>query len=154
MRTLHVGLRVEHLQRSLDFYTTLGYEVVGTVPETALGTLTMLMLPDDDFVALELVHEPTRGRVESGGLSHFVVQVADVHATVAHLAAEGISAEEPGSPDGSSDFWTVWLTDPDGYRIELVQWPRGSADERVLLRAGRPQILRMNRWRLRGPPWE
>ncbi len=31
----------------------------------------------------------------------------------------------PGSPDGSADFLTAWLTDPDGCRIELVQWPAG-----------------------------
>ena len=31
MRTLHVGLRVEDLERSLDFYVTLGYEFVGSV---------------------------------------------------------------------------------------------------------------------------
>ena len=23
---------------------------------------------------------------------------------------------------------TCWITDPDGYRIELVQWPEGHAD--------------------------
>lgn len=34
MRTLHVGLRVKNLKRSLEFYTDLAYEVVGTVPET------------------------------------------------------------------------------------------------------------------------
>ena len=128
MRTLHVGLRVEDLERSLGFYTSVGYHVVGTVPETELGSLTMLKLPGDEFVALELVHDPTHGRVEPGGLSHFVLQVEDVHATVAHLGARGVQAEEPGSPDGSTDFWTAWVTDPDGYRIELVQWPRGHPD--------------------------
>jgi len=128
MRTLHVGLRVEDLERSLVFYTDLGYEVVGTVPGTGLGRLTMLKLPGDEFVALELVHDPTHGRVEPGGLSHVVIQVEDVHATVAHLAAQGVEADEPGSPDGSTDFWTAWVTDPDGHRIELVQWPRGHPD--------------------------
>lgn len=24
--------------------------------------------------------------------------------------------------------WTSWLADPDGYRIELVEWPSGHAD--------------------------
>ena len=38
MRTLHVGLRVEDLVRSLEFYRNLGYEVVGTVPETPRST--------------------------------------------------------------------------------------------------------------------
>jgi lactoylglutathione lyase len=128
MRTLHIGLRVEDLERSLGFYTSVGYDVVGTVPETELGSLTMLKLPGDEFVALELVHDPTLGRVEPGGISHIVVQVEDVHAAVAHLGARGVEAEEPGSPDGSADFWTAWVTDPDGYRIELVQWPPGHPD--------------------------
>jgi len=125
MRTLHVGLRVEDLERSLGFYTSLGYEVVGTVPETTFGSLTMLKLSDDDFVSVELVHDPDAGPVHSGGLNHLVVQVEDLHATVTRLAACGVQADAPTSPDGSETFWTTWLTDPDGYRIELVQWPIG-----------------------------
>ncbi len=128
MRTLHVGLRIADLEKSLSFYTNLGYEVLGGVPKTQIGTLTMLKLPGDEFVALELVHDPNHGRVEPGGLSHFVVQIEDIRATLAHLAARGVQAEEPGSPDGSADFWTAWVTDPDGYRIELVQWPKGHPD--------------------------
>ena len=128
MRTLHVGLRVADLERSIAFYTLIGYEVLGGVPDTELGTLTMLKLPDDEFVSLELVHNPHRGRVEPGGLSHVVIHVEDVHAMVARLAARGIQTEEPASPDGSKDFWTAWVVDPDGYRIELVQWPDGHPD--------------------------
>jgi hypothetical protein len=30
----------------------------------------MLKLPDEEIVIRELVHDPTHGRVESGGLSH------------------------------------------------------------------------------------
>ena len=125
MRTLHVGLRVADLDRSLAFYTAIGYEIVGSVPATELGTLTMLKLPRDEFVTLELVHDRDHGPVEPGGLSHLVIQVDDMHASVAGLAGRGVQAEEPGSPDGSADFWTSWLADPDGYRIELVQWPDG-----------------------------
>ena len=128
MRTLHLGLRIADLERSIAFYTAIGYELLGEVPATELGTLTMLALPGDEFVALELVHDPTHGRVEPGGLSHFVIQVEDMRATVTHLAARGVQTEEPGSPDGSADFWTAWVTDPDGNRIELVQWPDGHAD--------------------------
>ena len=125
MRTLHIGLRVADLERSLAFYTGLGYAVLGTVPETELGSLTMLKLPGDDFVTLELVHDAGKGTVDPGGLSHLVVQVESMRDTIARLAAEGIYAEPPGSPDGSDDFFTAWLIDPDGYRIELVQWPTG-----------------------------
>ena len=128
MRTLHVGLRVEHLDRSLEFYANLGYAVDGTVPASEFGTLTMLKLPGDPFVTLELVHDPEAGRIHPVGLHHLVIQVESLHATVAGLAAQGIDAEAPSSPDGSEDFWTTWLTDPDGNRIELVQWPSGHLD--------------------------
>lgn len=38
MRTLHFGLRVADLERSLAFYSAVGYEVVGSVPETPWAT--------------------------------------------------------------------------------------------------------------------
>jgi lactoylglutathione lyase len=129
VRTLHVGLRVADLDRSLAFYTAVGYEVVGSVPETAVGHLTMLKLPDDDFVTIELVHDPDGPGVDLGtGLSHLVVQVASMDAIVTELAGQGIEAETPTSPDGSDDFRTSWITDPDGRRIELVQWPADHPD--------------------------
>jgi lactoylglutathione lyase len=129
MRTLHFGLRVTDLERSIAFYTAVGYEVVGSVPETSFGHLTMLKLPDDDFVTIELVHDPADGEIGiRSDLSHFVIQVESVDATIARLAAEGINAEAPGSPDGSDDFRTTWITDPDGHRIEVVQWPAGHPD--------------------------
>ena len=123
MRTLHVGLRVEDLDRSLEFYSDLGYDLVGTVPATELGSLTMLKLPSDPFVTLELVHDSGVSAMIPRGLDHLVIQVDALHDAVARLAAVGIDVEEPTSPSGSEDFWTTWLTDPDGYRIELVQWP-------------------------------
>lgn len=125
MRTLHVGLRVSDLERSLKFYTTLGYEVLGDAPESEFGSLTMLKLPGDEFVTLELVHDPAQGHLVPVGFNHLVVQVEAVDAIVSHLAAQGYRAAAPTSPDSSHDFWTAWVTDPDGYRLELVQWPPG-----------------------------
>ena len=130
MRTLHFGLRVADPQRSLAFYAALGYEPVGSVPGTSMGDLTMIKLPGDAFVTIELVsgssaHPPGLG----GGLSHFVIKVESMARVLEELAAAGITPDErPGSPDGSDEFWTAWITDPDGNRIELVQWPRGHAD--------------------------
>jgi lactoylglutathione lyase len=129
MRTIHVGLRVGDAERSIAFYTAVGYEVLGSVPETGLGHLTMLKLPGDEFVSIELVHDPSDAAPVGGtGLSHLVVQVRSLDATLAELAARGIDAEAPTSPDGLADFRTTWIVDPDGNRIELVQWPAGHAD--------------------------
>src|SRR5947207_174493 len=112
MRTLHFGLRVADLDRSLAFYTAVGYDIVGSVPETPLGSLTMIKLPGDEFVTIELVRDP-KGQLEvSTGLSHFVIKVESMGATIAELAAHGVKAEEPTSPDGSDDFLTSWSVDP------------------------------------------
>ena len=129
MRTLHFGLRVADLDRSLAFYTTVGYEVAGSVPETPVGHLTMLKLPGDEFVTIGLVRDPAQGEVSfDTSLGHFVIKVGSLDATVNELAARGIGAGVPVSPDGSDDFRTTWVIDPDGNRIELVQWPAGHAD--------------------------
>jgi lactoylglutathione lyase len=127
MRTLHFGLRVADLDRSLAFYTAVGYRVLGAVPETPFGSLTMIQLPGDDFVTIELVHDPANPPV-GRNLNHLVVQVESMADTAATLSAGGIDVEAPSSPDGSPDFLTAWIIDPDGNRIELVQWPPGHAD--------------------------
>jgi lactoylglutathione lyase len=117
-----VGLQVAELERSLTFYTAFGYKVVGTVPQTELGSLTMLKLPGDEFVALELVHSADMGRIDPQGLSHLIVKVESMDATIADLAAKGLAAEPPSSPDGSQDFWTCWITD----RTAIVwRWRNG-----------------------------
>ncbi|MEU0554101.1 VOC family protein [Dactylosporangium sp. NPDC006015] len=123
MRMLHLGLRVTDLERSLAFYTAVGYAKVGHVPETRFGSLTMLQLPGDPFVSLELVHDPARPVTDTGAVNHLVIQVGDLGTTVADLAGRGIAAGPP--TDHGEGMATSWLTDPDGYRIELVQWPPG-----------------------------
>ncbi|WP_141580182.1 VOC family protein [Actinomadura sp. WMMA1423] len=123
MRMLHLGLRVTDLERSLAFYAALGYVKVGHVPGTDFGSLTMLQLPGDPFVSLELVHDPARPVEDVSAVNHLVVQVDDLDVTLAELAAKGVPTE-PAAESGPG-FKTSWLTDPTGYRIELVQWPPG-----------------------------
>jgi lactoylglutathione lyase len=123
MRTLHFGLRVADLDRTLAFYTAVGYEIVGRVPETPIGHLTMLKLPGDEFVTLELVHDPSTTDTSAPGFSHFAIRVESLEATMARLAAAGIDSDGSHSP--APDLHTTTVTDPDGRAIELVQWPAG-----------------------------
>jgi lactoylglutathione lyase len=128
VRTLHFGLRVADRDRALAFYEALGYEIVGEVPESGIGHLTMIRLPEDEFVTIELVHRPSEAPTQGASrFSHFVIGVTSLDVVLAQLAAQGIGAEAPTSPDGSADFRTTWIVDPDGNRIELVQWPPGHA---------------------------
>ena len=126
MRTLHTSYRVSNLAASLGFYTALGYEQVGRVDLGAHASLTMLKFPGEEVVTLELVHRPEDGQVDVGtGFSHIPIQVDDLRATLGQLSEAGLSpgpVERPGGVDGPL---ISWLTDPDGYRIELVEWPPG-----------------------------
>ncbi len=77
MRMLHLGLRVTDLESSLAFCAALGYTELGRVPETDFGSLTMLQLPDDPFVSLEIVHDPARPVTDTSAVNHLVVQADD-----------------------------------------------------------------------------
>lgn len=122
MKMLHTAYRVTDRSAALGFYGALGYEVVGRVDLDAGASLTMLKLPADEFVSLELVHQPTDGGT---GLSHIAVQVDDLAATVESLSQAGLRPGPIEEPGGTGGPRTSFLTDPDGHRIELVQWPAG-----------------------------
>ena len=125
MRMLHLGLRVTDLDRSLAFYTALGYAEIGRVPEHPVRQ------PDHAPASRRPVRQPrararpARPVTDTSAVNHLVVQTDDLDATIADLAARGVPAEPPTEP--GPGLRTSWLTDPDGYRIELVQWPAGHA---------------------------
>jgi lactoylglutathione lyase len=128
-KTILVGIRVNDLARSLEFYTTLGYTELGTLPLDDGSRLAMLKFPAEQSATIELVYRPADGPVDVGpGLDHLAIQVDELAATIEELTAAGLEPgpqELPGGPDGPK---TSWITDPDGYRIELVEWPAGHAD--------------------------
>ena len=129
VKTLHTAYRVTDLGVSLDFYAALGYGEVGRIDVGGGASLTVVKFPGEEVVTLELVHRPADGPVDIGtGFSHLVLQVDNVATTIEALSRAGLRpgpVERPGGPDGPQ---TSWLTDPDGYRIELVQWPPGHPD--------------------------
>jgi len=94
VRTLHIGLRVGDREASVGFYRDLGYEVIGTVAETPVGHLTMLKLPSDEFVTLEVVSAPDT----APGLSHLVVATESLDATIRALDVRGIHAKDTSPP--------------------------------------------------------
>ena len=121
-----MSYRVTDLAASIAFYTSLGYEQVGQVDLGGGAILTMLKFPGEDVVTLELGYRPADGPVDIGtGFSHLPVQVDDLAATLDRLALEGLRPGPVERPGGSAGPQVSWLTDPDSYRIERVQWPPG-----------------------------
>lgn len=125
MKTLFVSYRVTNLNRSLHFYSALGYVELGRV-DTGDGTLVILKFPGEAAASLELVHRPGAEPVDVGsGFDHLAIQVDTLTTTLETLTDAGLAPEPVQRPGGPHGPRTSWLTDPDGYRIELVQWPPG-----------------------------
>lgn len=129
MRTLHPAYRIGDLAASRAFYTALGYDQVGRVEMGQGASLTMLKFPAEELVSLELVHRPADGPLDVGnGFSHLPIQVDDLTAMIERLRRAGFRpgpVEHPSGPEGAQ---ISWITGPDGYRLELVEWPPGHPD--------------------------
>ncbi|RZT26815.1 lactoylglutathione lyase [Kribbella sp. VKM Ac-2569] len=127
MKTILFAVRVSDLERSLAFYTAVGYLTLATIPRDDGSSLIWLRLPDEQSVSLELVHRPADGPVETGGFEHFAIEIDSLAETIERLTAAGLQPGEPELPGGPDGPKTSWLVDPDGYRIELVEWPPSGA---------------------------
>lgn len=125
MKTLHVAYRVTDLNRSLAYYSDLGYIEAGHVGVGDGTRLVFLKFPDEPVVTLELVHR----RVDVGNsFDHLVIQTDALADAREILTEAGLEPVPPQYPAGAEGPITLWLTDPDGYPIELVEWPPGHAD--------------------------
>ena len=121
---------MQNLDRSVDFYKKVGFREIGRVAIGDESILVMLNLPGDgEVVTLELVYDHGIESFEIGtGFSHIVVQVDDLDSTLAGFAEKGVVFHEPQYPAGEDGPRTCFVPDPDGYRIELVEWPPGHPD--------------------------
>src|SRR5690348_3913656 len=98
MRTIFAAYRVSDLARSLDFYTDLGYLVVGRVAFDDGGRLAILGFPGEEVASLELVYRPDVGAIEPGGFDHLAIQVDDLAGTLATLTERGLAPGQAELP--------------------------------------------------------
>jgi catechol 2,3-dioxygenase-like lactoylglutathione lyase family enzyme len=133
LRFNHVGLCVADLDRSLAFYRdALGFAEVARLDASGEATETLLGLQDVDLrvvflqrdgVRIELLHYVSPGHRGSGeprpmnalGLTHLSLRVDDLDATLDALERAGARVLR-----GTRTKNAVFVSDPDGTRIELV----------------------------------
>ncbi|MCS7101401.1 MAG: lactoylglutathione lyase [Burkholderiaceae bacterium] len=128
MRILHTMLRVGDLQRSIDFYTrVMGMQLLRTTdrPEQKYTLAFVGYGPESEQAALELTYNYGVDRYDLGtAFGHIAIAVEDVYATCERIrAAGGQITREPGPVKGGTTV-IAFVTDPDGYKIELIQTPR------------------------------
>jgi lactoylglutathione lyase len=131
MRLLHTMLRVCNLQRAIDFYTqVLGMQLLRTTerPEQKYSLAFVGYGTNPDHAEIELTYNHGVESYELGSAyGHIAIGVKDVVATctaVRDRAAVlgGAITREPGPVKGGNTV-IAFITDPDGYKIELIERP-------------------------------
>jgi len=142
LRLTHIGICVSDWERSLRFYRDLlGFRYLSELQVAGEPSDTLLQLRDvhlravyleRDGTRIELLHYASPGhRAESVprpmnqlGLTHLSFRVADLASLVRELREAGVNILDRTRIDiPAFEAAAVFVTDPDGTLIELVQAP-------------------------------
>jgi lactoylglutathione lyase len=129
MRLLHTMLRVGDLQRSIDFYTrVLGMTLNRTTerPDQNYSLAFVGYGTNPDHAEIELTYNYGVESYEIGtAFGHIALGVADVYAACKKIREGGGNVtREPGPVKGGTTV-IAFVTDPDGYKIELIERKEG-----------------------------
>jgi|UniRef100_UPI0035AF5789 lactoylglutathione lyase len=125
MRLLHTMLRVGDMQRSVDFYTrVMGMKLLRTTdrPEQKYSLAFVGYDSNPDQAEIELTYNYGVDKYEMGGAyGHIALGVDDIYATCEQIRAQGGNITREPGPVKGGDTLIAFITDPDGYKIELIQ---------------------------------
>jgi lactoylglutathione lyase len=120
MELIHTCYRITNIDRSVAFYTALGFEERKRAPIRDEAINVFMGLPGDGD-RLELTYNFGVDEYEVGtGYGHIAVTVDDMEETLAGLAAQGIEPEREPYRIREGGSLLCFVRDPDGYRIELI----------------------------------
>lgn len=130
-RILHTMLRVNDLDRSIDFYENrLGMKVFSRETYTE-GRFTLVFMGyghSTNSPSIELTYNWDTEEYQHGTrYGHLALEVADLYGLCDRLVKQGVTlSRAPGrmsyvaAETGHSDT-IAFIEDPDGYKIELIQ---------------------------------
>jgi lactoylglutathione lyase len=122
-------LRVGDLKRSIDFYTqVLGMKLLRTTerPDQKYDLAFLGYGTNPEHAEIELTYNHGVDKYEMGGAyGHVAIGVPDVAATCEQVRSKaqrlgGAITREAGPVKGGTTI-IAFITDPDGYKIELIQ---------------------------------
>ncbi|HQD15705.1 MAG TPA: lactoylglutathione lyase [Ottowia sp.] len=126
MRILHTMLRVGDLQRSIDFYTqVLGMQLLRR-SENPEYQYSLAFVGYDggnpDQAEIELTYNwGTTAYYMGTAFGHIAIAVPDAHGACERIKAAGGQVTREAGPVKGGTTVIAFVTDPDGYKIELIQ---------------------------------
>ena len=132
MRILHTMLRVGDLQRAVDFYTqVLGMSLLRTSenPEYKYSLAFVGYEGGNPGQAeIELTYNWGTSEYDLGdAYGHIAIGVPDAAATCERIRAAGGNVTREAGPVKGGTTIIAFVTDPDGYKIELIERAKDGA---------------------------
>ena len=127
MRFLHTMLRVGDLERSIDFYTrVLGMQLLRR-SENPSNNYSLAFVGFEGNPAqaeIELTYNHGVDRYDPGtAYGHIALQVPDAKQACDRIRAAGGNVTRDAGPVKGGTTVIAFVTDPDGYKIELIERP-------------------------------
>jgi lactoylglutathione lyase len=123
-RVDHIGIRVRDLDRALQFYRLLGFDLLRRAEGDDVATVR-----NENGVELNLIFNANDGEPSTNvlmdvpgkypGYTHVALRVASIPATIAALKANDIAITQGPVSFGESGQVSVFVRDPDRNVIEL-----------------------------------
>ena len=123
-RVDHIGIRVRELDRALDFYRALGFELLRRAEGDDVAIIRY-----KNGVELNLIFNADGGEPSTNvlmdvprkysGYTHMALSVTSIPATIATLKANDIAITQGPVSFGDSGQFSVFVRDPDRNVIEL-----------------------------------
>ena len=132
MKFLHTMLRVGNLQRSIDFYTQVLGMTLLRQSENPEYQYSLAFLGFDGGnpaqAEIELTYNWGAERYDHGNAyGHIALGVPDAYAACEKIKAAGGNVTREAGPVKGGSTVIAFVTDPDGYKIELIERTEGAA---------------------------
>ena len=125
MRLLHTMLRVGDLQRSIDFYTrVMGMKLLRTNdrPDQKYTLAFVGYGNNPEHAEIELTYNYGVDKYELGSAyGHIAIEVPDAHAACERIRTNGGAVTREAGPVKGGTTVIAFITDPDGYKVELIE---------------------------------
>ena len=120
MTFLHTRIRVSDLDRSVDWYTKhCGFDCTRRTDKSPAGNQLAFLEMKGSKHFLELCYSPDYEVKVPEDLMHTCIGVEDLKAHCQKLEDAGVEVW-PGDWKSKDPFRMAFITDPDGYEVEIL----------------------------------